>query len=111
MKRREQQQRDGPRLTNDYGTTIQIALRRYACASSILGTIQYLEGSGVRRGGGHDDAVSHGILLGQETHQLGDRRPLLADAHIPGKKTKHIHIHTPTPTPTHGTHTHHTAEG
>lgn len=43
----------------------------------------YLEGSGVGSGGGHDDAVAHRILLGEQAHQLGDRGPLLADADVP----------------------------
>lgn len=43
----------------------------------------HLKRSGVGGGGGHDDAVAHSLLLGEQTHELGDSRPLLADTDVP----------------------------
>lgn len=59
-------------------------IQRHAYTTVVSSTahLRYLEGSGVGSGGGHDDAVAHGILLAEQTHQLGDRGPLLPDAHV-----------------------------
>lgn len=63
--------------------------RLRAFASTLL---VYLKGGRVGRSGRYDDAVTHGLLLGQQTHELGDGRPLLANTDVParkqGKRTK-----------------------
>ena len=53
--------------------------------------LAYLEGGRVGRGGGYDDAVAHGLLLGQQTHELGDGRPLLANTDVPEERTQNWH--------------------